>query len=142
MNGGVYRDKQWSDKLTFKRISWYQEASMEYDLMLHKLDESSNFANWMGQDKSYLKECKDFYVALIYADFNARHLVSFLENQFEEQGIKKVIINTFRENIRAHSNFSDWRLSQYKVEGFCRSEGANEELFISVPGFQSIKPQL
>jgi len=139
IHGGVYENKEWSDKLTFKRTSWYQEASMEYDLMLTKLEETSPFASWMGSDQKYLKECKEFYISLIYAHVTASTPVSFMVDQLEKSGLKRIGVRNFTENLSAHDNWTDWRLSQYKVFGFCRPADSVEDIVVSVPGFMSIR---
>jgi hypothetical protein len=139
INGGVYNNKDWRDKLSFKRTSWFREASMDYDILFHKLDKTSSFASWMGSDQKYLTDCHEFYVALVYADINAPNGTPFLVNQIDSIGVKKVGIQDFKENLKAHENFRDWRLTQHKVVGFCRPESLKEDIVISIPGFKSVK---
>ena len=138
INGGVYNNKEWSDKLVLKRTSWYQEATMEYDLVMHKLTDDSKFASWMGPDRKYLKECKEFYISLAYADLSASNPVSFIVNQIEQRGLTRKSVRSFQDNLKAHDNYSDWRLGKYKVFGFCRPIDSNGPVVISVPGFKSI----
>lgn len=139
INGGVYNNKEWKDKLIFKRTSWYIEASMEYDIMIHRLHDQSQFANWMGDDRKFLKECYRFLVALIYADFNAVNSASYLVNQIEDAGLREVSIPDFKANLKSHDNFRDWRLSQYKVVGFCQEDPNDKDLVISIPGFKQTR---
>lgn len=140
INGGIHHDKQWDDKLVFKRTSWFQESSMEYDIMIHKLDKTSPFAAWLEADKSYFDKCHDFYISLIYADPLATHLTkAFLVDQMDKLGLDDKSIPSFEANLKAHDNYEDWRLNQYRIVGFCKPEPPTRDLVISVPGFKSTR---
>lgn len=138
IKGGVFNDLQWNDELRFKRYSWYNDASMEYDILITKLDTSSKFYNWIGNDKNLLKDCAEFYVALLYADIHAQSGVSFLRQQFEAKNFKALTLIAFRENLEAHHNFQDWRLQSYKIMGFCSSTKKGRKIEIHVPGHRPV----
>lgn len=140
INGGIHEDTEWDDKLVLKRTSWFQESSMEYDIMISKLDKNSNFARWLEGDKIYFDQCHDFYVALIYADPLTTHLsLAFLVDQMDKIGLDDKSIPSFEANLKAHDNYQDWRLNQYRIVGFCRPEPPTRDLVISVPGFKSTR---
>ena len=48
---GVIQEKEWSDKMVFKRTSWYSEATLSNDILLHKMDHDSKFSSWLGSDQ-------------------------------------------------------------------------------------------
>lgn len=139
LKGGVYKDISWDEKIIFKRTSWYHEATMQYDILIKELKTDSKFVNWLGRDKEYLKECSTFYVAAIYSDINIGEGTAFLESQFNKLGLERKSIMDFNENFRAHHNFSDWRLFEYKVIGLCESKNPVGDIIVSIPGYKTQK---
>ena len=43
LKGGRFGEKEWDDKLKFKRVSWYQDATLSYDVLIADLKEPSPF---------------------------------------------------------------------------------------------------
>lgn len=137
LKGGVYQNKSWDDKLNFKRISWYNEATMEYDVLIHKMSSDSKFANWLGSDKKQLEKCSEYYIGLLYADINKSQGIPLLTAQFSNLGFDQQSIMDFSDNLKAHPNYKDWRLFEYKIYGFCKNKDSGKDLVISIPGYHS-----
>ena len=137
--GGIYKDETWSENLKLKRVSWFSEATMQYDILVNELKESSKFSVWLGRDKKYLNDCSKFYVAALYSHFRIGEGDAFLSAQFEKMGFVEKTIPDFEENFKAHNNYSDWRLYEYKVHGFClpKSQAENSDIAISIPGYST-----
>ena len=138
IKGGVFRDIEWKEKLTFERYSWSEELVMNYDVLLAKLSPNSPFIHWMENDKEKMNGCDDFYIGLFYAKFRSEG-VSYLTSQFEKSGLKVNIIPSFRANLRAHYNMTDLKLLQHKMFGVCRPSGSTKTVLMYIPGYKTYK---
>ena len=138
IRGGVHGDKDWDSSLTFKRYSWYKDATLSNDLLIAKLDSNSDFAHWMDSDRLHLSQCDRFYIGLLYSGVNAEQGVPFMETQIESSGAELKIILAFTKELKAHQNLRDWHLSRHKVYGICTSK-SSESLSISLSGFKTKK---
>lgn len=136
IRGGQFQDKEWEEKLKFKRVSWFKDATVTHEVLLTKLAADSKFANWLESDKKYLSQCSEFYVGIIYADINAAQGQSYLVSQLEKSNLKEVSILSFSSHIKAHQNFMDWKLIRHKVIGLCRTQASLSKMTINIPGFR------
>ena len=139
-NGGVHGSKSWTEVMKFNRHSWFSEITMEYDLMIHKLEKKSPFAVWMGTDKKLYNSCKEIYVGLVYANSYKDKTVSQVNSKLEELGLSQITLLNFEENIKAHKRYSENNLGQYNFFGYCaKSENSLSGKSIHFPGYQSTK---
>ncbi|MBD65631.1 MAG: hypothetical protein CME62_10525 [Halobacteriovoraceae bacterium] len=141
LKGGIYQGKSWDENFRMKRISWYDEASMQYDVLISEIDKDSQFAKWLGRDYYYLDQCAKFYVTALYSDLDLGEGITYLASKLEKAGLDKRSIQDFSENFKAHQNFADWKLYNYKLYGFCRKpvegESGSEDIVVSIPGFKT-----
>ena len=142
--GGVYNTEKWSKSLIFQKNSWFQDATVQYEILITKMDRSSPFAKWMGSDILRLSQCNEFYIALVYANINAQGGTSVggtsvLFSEFEKLGLDDVSLPEFSRQIRSHQNFNDWHLARHKVVGFCQKKSNIQQIFITLPGYESHK---
>lgn len=135
LQGGVYHEKSWDDELKFKRVSWYDQATMLYDIIYTKLDESSPFVNWMGSDRLTVSTCKTFWIALVYAKRNGLLNASGISQQITKAGYRDVIILDFAREFKSHQGFKDWRLSQHRIIGLCSNSEDDRPVELSLPGY-------
>lgn len=138
IHGGVFHEKEWKDKLVFKRYSWFEETIMNYDILTAKIDRNSPFFAWMESDAFKASECAEFSIGLFYAKLRSEG-VSYLTSQFEKSGHVVNILPEFGANLRAHHNMEDWELTRYKVFGICRKEGNKRSIKVYIPGYSTYK---
>jgi|LULF01.1.fsa_nt_gb hypothetical protein len=140
LNGGRYEDKSWDESLEFKRFSWYQDATLNYDILITPLTSTSPFSNWLGSDKNLLQQCSEFFIALVYADVNSSGGNSLLINELttDEQIVEKTLLD-FSNQIKAHPNIIDWKIFNYKVVGLCSKSTNPSKFHVTVPGFTTQK---
>lgn len=137
IRNGVYQDREWTDELIFKRFSWYSDATMKYDILLSKLDSKSGFSNWLETDANLLGTCSDLYIGLFYSSLSSTQRNSYLLSQLTKQGFSQNTLLTFSSELKAHQNFIDWGLGDYKIIGLCRRDNSKTPVTISIPGFKN-----
>ncbi len=138
INGGLFHEKEWKEKLVFKRYSWFAETIMHYDILVAKLDEKSPFRVWLEKDVYKTEDCSEFEVGLFYAKLRSQG-VSYLTSQLEKAGRRVSILPDFAANIRAHYNMEDWELTRHKVFGICKKAGGKKSVNVYIPGFETYK---
>lgn len=137
--GGVYKAQEWSNSLNFKRISWFRDSSIVYEILVAKLDKESPFISWLEKDKAEIDRCDEFYVGIYYADLNAPHGSFMIPSQLKAAGLEERSILDFSDQVKAHENYKDWNLEKHRVRGFCKRKGTNTETIVTIPGYKSIK---
>ena len=141
LKGGTYEKKQWSDTLEFKRTSFYAGAKLNHDVIITRLDKTSPFYNWMGEQKSLLTDCTEVFVTLFYKDMNAFRAVpiSYMRDQIIKRGYEEIVIQNFAYNLRQHYAFGQWVLNDHKIYGYCNRSGIKtEKIHFSMPGFKEV----
>lgn len=137
--GGVLNDQSWDDSLSFKRVSWFFDATENYEILISKLDKDSPFASWLETDRLYLTSCEHFYIVALYADINANDGTSLLTSELNKSGLKEMNILHFSYHMKAHQNFKDWKLGRHKIVGMCSSNKLQDQISISIPGHKTFK---
>jgi hypothetical protein len=144
--GGVYQEKQWEDKLSFKRVSWFYGAVMYYDAYLTYLAEDSPFFAWIGEgSKQELTNCQKILIAMVYSSSSKKIGHATFIEQMNRQGLYEVNLLNFSQNMRVHPDFRAWNLNHYKVKGFCENKNsvqAGQNLSFNFPGFKAVRVQL
>lgn len=141
LKGGTYDKEQWPDTLEFKRTSFYAGARLNHDVIITKLDKTSPFYKWMGDQKSMLTDCTEVFVALFYKDINAFRAVpiSFIRDQIIKTGFQEIVIQNFAYYLRQHYAFEQWVLNDHKIYGYCNRSGVKtEKIHLSMPGFKRV----
>jgi hypothetical protein len=141
--GGVYKDKSWNDALEFQRFSWYHGGTLYLDTFIHRLNESSPFAQWLSEsEKSNFKTCNEFLLAMTFTSnsifTNIKH--SDFKSHMEKNGFSSISLMDFEQHIRIHATFEAWNMRRYKVEGFCRNApGLSQKVTLNFPGFKELQ---
>lgn len=137
-NGKIF-DKVWKEDFNLKRVSWYQELTMQYDVIIGKIDSNSGFYNWFSADeKKQIANCSEFNVILAYS-LNTNILpYSYLNEQLEVAGYSKIELNTFKRNLNQHPDANEYSLNLYKVIGACKTLTKENSLKLSLPGYEEI----
>jgi hypothetical protein len=142
-SGGVYRDIHWNDPLIFERTSWYQELTMVFDVMFHRLAKDSKFRQWFSNEE--LKEiegCKDFIVSLHYFYDSKRISDRMFKDEMNLNQYEEIVLNQFARNIKLHPDYIKWRLQKHKIMGFCKKELTGDPIVINFPGFKEVRIDL
>ena len=137
--GGIYEHKKWYDKLVLKRTSFYDGARLLHDALIVKLDNTSPFYDWLGEQKSIFLDCNEFYIALFYKDLNLFRGVpiSYMRDQVIKAGFNEVSIQNFAYYLRQHYAFAQWGLVDHKVFGYCNRSGVKtKKIHLTMPGFE------
>jgi len=144
--GGVSKKLIWDDPLILKRMSWYHGMTLYYDALLWKADLNSPFVNWFSPaEKEFFTKCENFIVTAEYsADPTKISHVSFRE-QMKLNGYDDVVLNTFAYSFKGHPSAIDWRLQNYKVNGYCKRSASwlnSKKLIVNFPSFKQLEINL
>ncbi|MBC7429197.1 MAG: hypothetical protein H7336_11330 [Bacteriovorax sp.] len=136
VRNGVAQDKQWNENLDLKRISWTHELTLSFDLMMTSIPPQSSFNFWFSKSElDEVNKCGDFRIILAYSLETKAIPYSYLNEQIELAGYKKVDLIEFKKNFFAHpdAEMSSFRL--YQLYGICRSQRLDKSLILNFPGF-------
>lgn len=141
LRGGVFKKESWDDSLVLNRMSWYHGMTLYFDALLYKADPESPFAKWFSPTElEYFTKCESLIVSLAYSsDPSKISHVSFRE-QMKMNGYDDVVLNNFATYLRTHPSAVEWRLTNYKVLGYCKrapSRLDSEGILINFPSFRS-----
>lgn len=139
LEGGVSQKRVWEDTLQFKRISWYQQTSLVYDLSWVKLDRKSPFYYWLSAgEKRIADSCAAFYIALDYTLDAVKLSHMEIKSQLQQQHIEEVPIKNFITELRNHPQYRSANLGYYKIRGYCSKRIISSQIKIKLPGFQEV----
>jgi hypothetical protein len=142
LRGGVFRDKQWQDSITFKRKSWYLELTLAYDLMTAPASSESPFFNWFSKDEQKkINSCADARILLMYSWDTSKITYQEILMELEEKGYTSFAINGFNRQLKMHPNYNYHSLRLYGVWGICSKE-KKSEIKLSIPGFMETTHKL
>jgi len=132
---GVFEEKKWDSTLRFKRLSWYQELNMLFDLLVVPVDANSPFSNWLSEDeKNDFSDCSSKFIALYYHLNTKKISRKSFEKQIKNQGFKNINLNHFKSNLSLHPDFTANHLRLYKLQGLC---GLKKVINVKFPGFSN-----
>ena len=136
VRNGVFADKKWKENLTFKRISWYHELTLQFDLLLAPVSLQSSFNFWFSPSElEDIQKCSDFRVVLAYSLDTKLIPYSILNEQFELSGFKKIEIMNFKKHLMLHPDSELNSLRLYQAYGICRPEKQFKPLILNFPSF-------
>lgn len=143
LEGGVYHKEHWSDRMVFKRMSWYHGMDLFFDVLVHRADPASPFAKWFSPtEKEFFTKCENLLITVAYsADPSKISHVNFRE-QMKLNGYDDVVLNTFSSYYKTHPSTIDWRMEHYKIMGYCKrapSRLGTSKLGINFPGFKYLE---
>jgi hypothetical protein len=141
--GGIYQETRWSDHLTFKRTSWFQEMTLIYEVMLSDFSLSSPFSAWLSDsERRQIDDCASFKLALLYASDSGKASNAEFFSQMKAQGYERLQIQEFASHLRMHPDYERLALHLYRPYGLCRSHGVpplQGRLRVNFPGFREVK---
>lgn len=135
LRGGVFRDKEWKDSITFKRKSWYLELTLAFDLMTAQISNESPYINWFNEkEQAKINSCADAQVLLMYSYDTSKVTYEEVLIQIEKQGYESFEVPGFKNHFQMHPNYNFHSLRLFKVWGIC-SQQKKSSLNIFLPGF-------
>ena len=136
IRNGVFENKTWNDTLVFERYSWNHELTLNFELMVAKLDPQSGFNFWFSKDElATFNKCKDARIVLAYSLDTKVIPYSILNEQLEFNEFAKFDLIEFKKNLLAHPDATQNSLKLYHVFGVCRKSNDLAPVKISFPGF-------
>lgn len=136
--GGMYENKTWDNPLVFRRTSYFQGSKLVHDVLITRLEKSSNFYRWLGDQTSQFSDCNELYITLLYKDLNAIYgtPLSIVKDQLARSGLIEYVIQDFNYAIRQHYAFEQWVLTDHKVYAYCNRSDSLDKIYLSMPGFR------
>ena len=136
LRGGKGAGQQWDQSLIFKRISWYNEITLLYDILYTKISKDSPFFNWFSEDeKRSLQKCSKSFIVMSYELDNERLSHSLFDSFVDNSGFEKMALVTFRDTIKIHPDFRRHAFHLYEVFALCSSSHTQENILIDFPNF-------
>ena len=141
VSGGRSAHESWSDALKFKRISWYREWSLVFDLFYTRLEENSPFYGWISPaEKNFLDKCQDHYIVMTYHPSSSVISHAFFLDGAARVGYERIFLNEFDKQLRMHPGLTFFSLPLYKIHALCRSGGSGgKALALDFPGFNRVE---
>jgi hypothetical protein len=139
LKGGVFKKEQWDDTLTFKRMSWYHGMTLYFDTLLYRASPASPFSKWFSpSEMEYFQKCESLLVTVSYSSDPAKISHVNFREQMKLNGYDDVVLNSFASYLKVHPSAVDWRLTNYKVLGYCKRAPTrmdSQALGINFPSF-------
>ena len=121
--GGRFEQLEWRDKLQFKRVSWYHELTLLFDMMLSKWHGDSKFSYWLSPaEQDIVESCHQFYLLLSYATDSGDITHSMFNQIMRNNGLELIEMPNFRTYLRLHPDFASNSLRRYQVQGLCQKD--------------------
>ena len=141
ISGGRSASGSWGDTLNFKRISWYREWSLVFDLFYTRLDATSPFYGWISkEEKDFLNKCRDYYIVMTYHPLSGVISDAFFLDRAERFGYERIFLDEFDKQLRMHPGLTFFSLSLYNVYALCRmGQGSSKALALDIPGFNQVE---
>ncbi len=137
--GGSVGNSSWKDELKLKRISWYQEMTMVFDVLLGEVTPNSPFYDWFStSEKVSLKSCSKSYLALYYSSASEVISKNNFIKQASSQGFEKYVMNEFAGALRLHPQYITNSFQLYDIAIFCSKSNLGNSLKVEFPNFKTI----
>lgn len=139
VRNGNYADKSWKENIMFDRYSWYQEMSLQYDVMMARLAPNSSFNFWFSADElKEVNECGDFRLVLLYTLDSKRIAHSSFFEQAEAANYQRFEIMTFKKQLIMHPDSTENSLNLYQIYGLCKKTKDLKPIILNFPSFQEV----
>jgi hypothetical protein len=138
--GGVMNNQEWGDLLSFKRISWFKELTLNYDILYTPISKDSRFYAWFSpSEKRKIESCQQVWLLYNYSLDTRKVSHRDVLSQLKEQGFDTFPINHFHRQLSMHPNFEYLSMQVYKPQALCMLTGNSSETHLIIPGFKSVK---
>lgn len=137
LNGGKIGEHRWDRPLIFKRISWYAEVNLLYDILYTTLPENSPFWHLFSDDeKRAIDGCSKSFIVMDYA-LDPKRISSIEMQTFAEKAsFTRMAIPSFANALATHPDFHRHFLHRYDIYALCRQgEVVSGEILLNFPHF-------
>jgi len=139
IGGGVFQNQKWDQDLDFKRISWFKELTLTFDLFLTEVDKGSPFYQWFSEDeKKMVQSCVDSKVVLTYAWDPMQISRERFFDELDKQGYERLSIPNFHSHVKMHPNFARINVYLYKTHLICRKSLKSDKVLVAFPGWNTV----
>lgn len=136
VRNGTAGDKVWNESLVLKRVSWYHELTLQFDLMIGNINPQSGFNFWFSKEElADVMKCSDFRIVMAYSLDTKIIPYSYLNEQLEYAGFKKIDLISFKKHILQHPDSEMQSLRLYQIYGACRDGQNLKPLIFNFPGY-------
>ena len=143
VKGGKSRTSEWKEELTFKRTSWYYQASLLYEINIAQIAPDSAFLNWFDDGElSSVKGCKQLLWVIDYAYDGRRVQKNYVKNILSNKGFVDISAPNFEKNFINHPDTPLMTNRNYKMQLFCHQSTTMNEIYATIPGFNEEKIEL
>lgn len=134
LKDGAY-GHSWNGELKFKRVSWYQQATLMFDFLIAELNPSSPYQAWLSADMlENKKKCQRFYIVLDYSLESDHPGYSHIDQQFRVALFEKIHLPLFESNIKMHPQYVENSMRLYRLYGLCDHNNL-KEIALVLPGY-------
>lgn len=139
VRNGTYADKTWKENIVFERYSWFQEMSLQYDIMIARIAPNSSFNFWFSADElKEVNECADFRLLMLYTLDSKKIAHSSFFEQAEAANFSRLEIMTFKKQLLMHPDSTENSLNLYQVYGLCKKTKDLKPIMVNFPSFQEV----
>lgn len=139
IKNGKVQDKLWKENLSFKRLSWLHELTMQFDLMIADLPPQSGFNFWLSKgEQEQISKCSHFKIILAYTMDSKIIPHSYFNEQLSAAGYKRIELIEFKKHLLQHPDSEMSSLRQYRLIGACQSDIVGKPLKLNFPGYQEV----
>ena len=136
VRNGIAGSQKWYENLSLKRVSWLHELTLQFDLIIGNVSPQSGFNFWFSKEElEVVNKCADFRVVLAYSQDTKIIPYSYLNEQLEQAGFKKIDLIHFKKHFLQHPDAEMNSLRLYQLYGVCRAEKLDKPLIFNFPGF-------
>ena len=135
LKNGYFDGEFVKSELVFKKISWYREASLIYQINLAEVSENMPHFKWFSSAvQKDIRKCSRFYVALLYSHSNDYIYHDQVKEQLNQQGIQLYLIPNFWGILIMHPQFKKGSLHLHRGKGLC-IEDEKESILLKLSGY-------
>lgn len=125
--------------LVFKRYSWYQELTLNFDILITDLLKTDEFYQvFTSNEKDILKQCESVYIAFSYEQDAARLSRAHFLATLQALGAEEVVTSEFQKEMKMHPDFIEESLQLYRFHTLCFKK-KNLSFQMKFPGFPEQK---
>jgi len=138
IKGGRSAEGSWSDNLMFKRVSWYHQATLLYEINVANIDLNSAFMRWFDVGElSSVKDCKQILWIVDYAYDGRRVQNNYVKDLISRKGFVDISVPNFERNFINHSDATTITNKNYKMRLFCNQGALVSSVSAVLPGFEA-----
>ena len=142
VSGGRSATNSWNDSLKFKRISWYRQWSLVFDLFYAPLKEDSPFFQWVSrEEKAFLDKCGEVHIVMSYYPAGGVVSDAMFLGEVERLGHERIYLDGFDKELKMHPGLAAFSLPLYNIHALCHSQkgGVAGKLALDLPGFNRVE---